>query len=335
MPRFFCFLSLLAFTNSWFWAVFYPVVKLRLSCSWTALYCRGVSMFYSLGFPRLLLCLASCMAGATALAADPVLVDGLGVAITASDVTADAQRMPLEARRANLARPETVGRIGANLHFGRVLATYAERDGLVADPAVAAALKIARDKVLADAWLARLDAANTPTDAALDALAATYYKANPKRFDMPEQVRARHILIPPGPDARDQAAKLLAELKNGADFATLAKENSSDKGSAIKGGDLGFFERGRMVPEFAEAVFALKQPGDLTGVVETKFGLHIIRLEDKRPAGIRDFEDVRETLRREIVAKSINDARQQERSRVTDASQQHQAAIEAFAAMPR
>lgn len=287
-------------------------------------------------FSQTLLFIASGLCfGSVAWAADPVIVEGSGVTITASDVLADAQRMPLEARRANLARPEVVGQIGSNLHFRRVLAANAERDGLATDPAVAAALKIARDRVLSDAWLAKLDAANTPNDAALDALAATNYKANSKRFDMPEQVRARHILIPTGPDAQAKAEKLLADLKGGADFAVLAKDNSSDKGSAVKGGDLGFFARDRMVPEFGNAVFALKQPGDLTGVVETKFGFHIIRLEERRPAGVQAFEDVRETLRREILAKALNDGRSREQSRVLESAQYNKAAIEAFAATPR
>lgn len=278
--------------------------------------------------------LTSLFCTSLVFAADPVIIEGSGVTITASDVLADAQRMPPEVRTSNLSRPEIVGQIGSNLHFRRALAAQAERDGLATEPAVAAALKIARDRVLSDAQLARMDASNKPSDTALDALAATAYKANPKRFDMPAQVRARHILVPSGVDARVKAEKLLVELKNGADFATLAKENSADTSSAIKGGDLGFFARGRMVPAFDEAVFGLTQRGELSGLIETKFGFHIIRLEEMRPAGVRSFEEVRDTLRRELAAKVINDGRVREQTRVMDSAQYDKAAIEAFAATP-
>ena len=269
-------------------------------------------------------------------ATDPVLVQGGGVTITANDVLADAQRMPLEARNVALARPSSVTQTGNNLYVRRVFAKDAEREGLASDPAVLSALQLARDKVLSDAWLLKLDAANTPSESVLDALALSTYNANPKRFEAPAQVRARHILVRRGPpDARATADKLLLDLKAGADFATLAKEHSGDTGSAVKGGDLGFFGTGRMVPAFDKAVFALSKPGELSEVVETDFGFHIIRLEESRPAGVRPFAEVRESLRRELSAKLLNEARAKEQKRVLDTATPDKAAIDAFAAVPR
>jgi peptidyl-prolyl cis-trans isomerase C len=117
-----------------------------------------------------------------------------------------------------------------------------------------------------------------------------FYEQNPDKFRQEETVRASHILI--GIDnksgieakraARQKADKLHKELVNGADFATLAKENSTCP-SSTQGGDLGYFGKGRMVPQFEQAAFAL-QPGGLSDVVETQFGYHIIKLTDRKKA---------------------------------------------------
>ena len=195
-------------------------------------------------------------------AAEPALVQGDKIAITVLDMQADALRMPPEMRTIVLAKPQTVTQIASNLYARRAMADKAEADGLANDPETAAALKIARDKVLSDALLAKIDKNATPSDAAAEGLARNIYKAKPERFKTPEQVQVRHILIAGNEGAsRAQAEKLLEDLKGGADFAALAKERSADQGSAAKGGDLGLFAKGRMVPEFDEAAFALRPRG--------------------------------------------------------------------------
>jgi parvulin-like peptidyl-prolyl isomerase len=138
-----------------------------------------------------------------------------------------------------------------------------------------------------------------------------------------EEVKARHILIKPDEEARraQEAAKktgksaegvdgdalakkraeqLLARLKNGEDFAALAKSNSDDVGTKDKGGDLGWFRRGQMVPEFEAAAFALK-PGELSGVVKSDFGYHIIKAEGKRLNLPPDFDKNKERYRAQEV----------------------------------
>jgi peptidyl-prolyl cis-trans isomerase C len=125
-----------------------------------------------------------------------------------------------------------------------------------------------------------------------DAEVHDFYMGNTDKFSSPEQARARHILVAVDEKADDktrQAAKakaddLLAQLKGGASFEDLAKK-SSDCPSASQGGDLGFFGHGQMVPEFDSAAFALKV-GELSGVVQTKFGYHIIKLEEKKDAHV-------------------------------------------------
>lgn len=269
------------------------------------------------------------------LAAEPVVVQGAGIAVTTNDVLGDVSRLAPEARKSMLARPENVTQLGTNIYMRRALAAEAERKGLQTDPVVAAALQVARDRVLSEVYLASVEAAARPSDVALDAQAATSYKANPKQFEVPEQIRARHVLISKGPEARAKAEKLLADLKSGADFAQVAQDNSADPGSASKGGDLGFFPRGRMVPAFETAAFALKAPGDMSDLVETDFGFHIIKLEAQRPAGLLPFEEVRDALRRDIAAKLASATRLQAQNRVMEAARPDKAVIDAFVATQR
>jgi peptidyl-prolyl cis-trans isomerase C len=126
-----------------------------------------------------------------------------------------------------------------------------------------------------------------------------------------EEVRARHILV-----ENEEEAKAIAEqIKGGADFATLAKEKSKDPGAA-EGGDLGFFTKDQMVPEFADVAFKM-YPGQVSNPVKTQFGWHIIKLEDKRQKPIPEFEKVKDQIetfltrkaQTEYVAKLRQDAK--------------------------
>ena len=127
-----------------------------------------------------------------------------------------------------------------------------------------------------------------PTD---KEIAAFYKEKLNTLFSYPERVRAQHILIAVTPDAsaksrqeaKAKAEKVLEQLKKGGDFAKLAAEYSDDPGSRDHGGDLGFFERGQMIKPFEDAAFSLK-PGQLSGVVETRFGYHIIKVNEVKPA---------------------------------------------------
>ncbi len=138
-----------------------------------------------------------------------------------------------------------------------------------------------------------------------------FYNANKQRYTMPEMATASHILIQVGKtadnakadkaamekadkDAKAKAEAILAQLKKGADFATLAKENSACPSKA-NGGSLGEFPRGSMVPEFEKATFAMK-PGELSGVVKTPFGYHIIKLTAKKPAGVLSFDQAKKDI---------------------------------------
>jgi peptidyl-prolyl cis-trans isomerase D len=122
------------------------------------------------------------------------------------------------------------------------------------------------------------------------------YNDNLSQYQTPEQIRASHILLnTAGKEeaaVRKQAEDLLQQVKAGADFAALATKFSEDEGSKANGGDLDYFSRGRMVPEFETAAFAL-EPGQVSDIVRTQYGFHIIKVVDKKPAVTRAFDEVR------------------------------------------
>ncbi|MGQ3051119.1 MAG: SurA N-terminal domain-containing protein [Roseateles sp.] len=136
----------------------------------------------------------------------------------------------------------------------------------------------------------------------------TYYKENAARYGVPEERRASHILIKAErgasaderAKAKTRAEDILAQVrKNPAEFAALAKKNSQDEGSAANGGDLDFFSRGAMVKEFDAAVYAMKQ-GEISNLVETDFGYHIIQLTGTRGGEKKPFEAVRAEIEGEV-----------------------------------
>jgi parvulin-like peptidyl-prolyl isomerase len=190
----------------------------------------------------------------------------------------------------------------------KVIAERARKEGLDRDEVSRLQMLLDRSQTLAGAYLSELqkNADKLVSDADVD----QYYQEHPSDLD---EVRVRHILISTQPkedaepeadskdtkdkdkkpaekpktltkeEARKKSQDLLERARKGEDFAKLAKENSDDPGSKDKGGEYDFFGHGRMVPEFEKAAFALK-PGEISDLVETQFGFHIIKLEERRTA---------------------------------------------------
>jgi peptidyl-prolyl cis-trans isomerase D len=139
----------------------------------------------------------------------------------------------------------------------------------------------------------------SPSDAEIQ----DYYDTHREQYEKPEEVQARHILFRVNPEAsedekngtRQIAQEVLAKAQAGEDFAALAEQHSQDEGSAARGGDLGLFKRGQMVPPFEQAAFAL-EPGAVSDLVESPFGLHIIKVEAKHPAETRTVDQVRSEI---------------------------------------
>lgn len=144
------------------------------------------------------------------------------------------------------------------------------------------------------------------------------YEERKKEFEQPEKVRARHILIKVERDApedeikkaREKADGILKKITAGENFAKLAEENSDDPGSKKQGGDLGFFARDMMAVEFEDAAFALK-PAQVSDIVQTDFGFHIIKLEERKEPSTMPYEEVKDRLRKkvdiELKRKAVDD----------------------------
>jgi peptidyl-prolyl cis-trans isomerase D len=167
----------------------------------------------------------------------------------------------------------------------------------------------------------KLEQSTTISDADLRAI----YNSSMDNFKMPARVKARHILIKTQgksdtekKQAQAKAEDILKQLKAGADFSQLAMKNSEDSSNAPKGGDLGFFVRGQMVPEFDKAAFAMK-PGELSGIVTTEFGYHIIKLDEKEEARVKPFEEVKGELATQLKKQRVNDQMQTVADKVHDA----------------
>lgn len=156
-----------------------------------------------------------------------------------------------------------------------------------------------RDILNAKTIEAEVEPKSTVSPADLEA----YYKQNPQQFKEPEQVRASHILFSVPKDAtpaakqatRTEAEGVLKRAKGGEDFAALAKQYSKDPGSAAVGGDLNYFPKEQMVPQFSAAAFAMK-PGQISDLIETEFGLHIIKVTDRRAERTVPLADVSDRL---------------------------------------
>ncbi len=151
----------------------------------------------------------------------------------------------------------------------------------------------------------QLDKLIAPKVQISDEILQNYYDENKETYTTPEQVQASHILV----ETKEEANEILELLKGGADFATLAQERSKDPGSGANGGDLGFFGRGQMVPPFEEAAFTL-EIGQLSEVVESEFGFHIIKVVDKKPATTASFEEKKEEIKEMLTDQRKNEVAQ-------------------------
>jgi len=155
----------------------------------------------------------------------------------------------------------------------------------------------------------------------------TYYRDNQGRLTLPEQVRVRHILLTWKPMGttddraaiREQMVPILEQARGGADFAELARQHSDDSATAAGGGDTGLFHRGEMVPAFEDVAFALK-PGEISDPVETPFGVHILKLEERQESRLLPLDEIREQLRDHVRNERAEAAVEAEIARLRDAA---------------
>lgn len=179
------------------------------------------------------------------------------------------------------------------------LGAKAAAEAKVADtPDFAARLAYYREKVLLDQYLTGLG-----KKAVTEEAAKKLYEDTTKAMAPEEEAHARHILV----ETEDQAKAVVDRLKKGEDFAKVAADVSKDPGSGKEGGDLGWFTKDRMVPEFAEAAFKLKK-GEVSAPVKSQFGWHVIKLEDKRTKPLPDYAAVKPQIEQYLERKAQQDA---------------------------
>ncbi len=173
-----------------------------------------------------------------------------------------------------------------------IIMQQATKDGLDKSQEVADKLQELKKRVIVEAFLKKkLEEQVTISDAELQ----KFYDQNKDKLKTGDQVRASHILVKSEKEAQD----VLDQLKKGGNFEDLARKYSIDA-AKIKGGDLGWFSKGSMIPEFEKVAFAMKE-GETSGIVKTKFGYHIIKVTGKRAAGIRPFAEVKDDLKAKLL----------------------------------
>ncbi|MCB1926945.1 MAG: peptidyl-prolyl cis-trans isomerase [Rhodocyclaceae bacterium] len=247
------------------------------------------------------------MAANAALAADDaVLAESPQATVTQADLEAELGNVPAAQLEQLKQQPNVAEKLVGDIHLRRRLAARAEAAGMADESKTLATLKLLRERVLASAYLRRLESEAISPDV-VARLAESEYRAQPERFQRDEEVHVRHILVKTNACDEDRGRGKLEALRQralgGESFADLAKEFSEDPGSAAKGGDLGFVPRGKTVKPFEDAAFALKDVGELSEVVESQFGFHLIRLEARRSAGIVPFAEAKDGLQRELAAR--------------------------------
>jgi peptidyl-prolyl cis-trans isomerase C len=241
--------------------------------------------------------IASVTAAETAApaAGDPVVARVNGKELHRSDVEAAQKSMGPQVQQMPL---ETIYPMLLDQMVNGMLVTDAGRkEKLDQDPEVKQRLARLEDRLVQEAYIKKVVEKETSEDK-LKERYQQYLKDNPPK----EEVSARHILV----EKEDQAKAIIKELDKGADFAKLAKEKSTDP-AAAQGGDLGFFSREEMVPEFSDAAFKLKKGEYTKEPVKSQFGWHVIKVEDRRTSAPPSFEDAREELQTALAREIISD----------------------------
>ncbi len=226
----------------------------------------------------------SCSAVLTANAQDKVIAKVNGKTITEADmrlaeaeIGSDLGSLPPATRRRVLVE---------FLIENQLFADAAEGQKLASGAAFNERMQYWRRRALRDSYFE-----TTVKGTISDADARKFYDAQVGGKASEEEVRARHILV----ESKEKAREVFEKLAHGSDFAALAKEYSKDPGSKDQGGELGFFARGQMVPQFEEAAFKL-QKGEVSEPFQSQFGWHIIRVDERRQRAAPPFEAVKERL---------------------------------------
>ena len=227
---------------------------------------------------------------------DPVVARVNGSEIKRSEVMRTISSLPPQVQQmpVQLIFPAVIDQI----INGKLVAAAGYKANVQKDPEVADRMKRAEERIVQELYLTK-EVQKRITDDRLQEAYKAFKQENPPQ----EEVKASHILV----ESEDAAKAIIADLKKGGDFAKIAGEKSTDKAAAQQGGDLGYFTKDQMVEPFANAAFAMK-PGEISQApVQTQFGWHVIKVEDRRSTTPPSFDEVQEQLRSQVSEQVIGE----------------------------
>jgi peptidyl-prolyl cis-trans isomerase C len=241
---------------------------------------------------------------------DPIIARAGDYVLKMSDLNRLISYFPAERQKYLQDNPSQKVTLIKRMLEVRIIASIAKKEEFDRNPGIREQLEYMTDDFIAREYLGKTVAKNV---AVSDEDVKQYYEANKDKFKVPEQIRARHILVKVSPKATDaekkQAKEKIEELRErlhkGEDFAKLASQYSDDLGTKKRGGDTDYFGRGKMVKPFEDAAFSLK-PGEISDTVETRFGYHVIKVEDRKEARTMGLEEVRATISDNIRNDRLN-----------------------------
>jgi peptidyl-prolyl cis-trans isomerase C len=249
---------------------------------------------------------------------DPVLVETATVTIRRSDYQREVDRLPPDIRAGFANSEKRVNDLIRRMLLERMLAAQARAEKLESRPEFATRFAQELERLHAQLKIAEIEAAAAADfdakRAQWESRAREIYAVDRAKYSTPEQVSASHVLFDTKTRSSDEARRLAAEARAkaaaGTDFNALAREVSEDRSAKSNGGQLGWFTFGEMDPAFARAAFGLARNGELSEPVQSSFGWHVIRLDGRRAAVPKPFEEVRETILGEMKQKYVDEQRE-------------------------
>ncbi|MDP3875375.1 MAG: peptidylprolyl isomerase [Methylobacter sp.] len=241
------------------------------------------------------------LAASTAYA-DDVLIKHPDFTISQQDLITELNSLPEKTAASVKNSPDKLRDYVDGFYREKAFEAQAKKQGLDNTPQFKQHLTTLYRKALAQALIDNKKSSITVPD--MSALALTEYQGHPEKYQDDEMIEARHILLKAtGADLKqkhEELAQLIKKIEQGESFEALAKQHSDDKGSAAKGGNLGAFKRGQMVATFEAAAFKLRKPNQLSDIVETPYGVHVIQLVNYKPAQLKPFDTVKPAIISEL-----------------------------------
>jgi len=263
-------------------------------CLPSKIYSGSKPLFSALIILSVLLGLPAMIAPSQAQEQKITVAEVNGEAIFLDEVMRIAEQLPAEIKQQPL--PNYFDRIVDDIIDSRLAAAAGNQSGLTNNPEVLAQMSIAAQRVLAEAYITT-ELRKVITEAELQKAYQLFISDETAR----EEIKARHILVA----SEVEAKAIIAELNNGADFASLAKQKSTGP-SGPNGGDLGYFMRGAMVPSFENAAFGLEVGSHSASPVQTQFGWHVIKLEDRKISQAPSFDELRGQLQTNLANQALS-----------------------------